>query len=166
MADEKEILNTTEIEELSNELTYQRYLVNNSQLREFFRKVSVPEYVALHKIAAESEPTETGPGKTYLKDLAEKMHLTISQTSKMVEKLTDQGLLLWQHDGNGSQGTYVTITCTGQKLLQEQEQFLRDYYGKVIGKFGKENVRQLVLLMRQLEEVMSEEIKRIEEEKE
>lgn len=163
MENKKEILNTAEIEELSNELTYQRYLVNNSHLRDFFRKVSVPEYIALHKIAAESDVTEDGTRKTYLKELAEKMHLTIHRTSKMVEKLTDQGLLLWQHDGKGSQGTYVTITGTGQKLLEEQEQFLREYYGKVIGKFGKENVQQLVLLMRQLEQVMSEELKLMEE---
>lgn len=163
MVEKKETLEMKEIGEMTNELTYQRYLVNNSQLRKFFRKVSVPEYVALNKIAAESESQEKGQEKTYLKDLAERMHMTIQHTSKMVEKLSDQGLLLWRHDGNGSEGTYVTITETGQRLLGEQETFLEEYYGRVIGKFGKENMRQLLQMMKQLEQVMSEEIKVMEE---
>ena len=75
-----------------------------------------------------------------MKDLAEKMQMTIRQTSKMVGNLRDRGLLLWSHDGNGSEGTYVTITESGKKLLKNQEQILRDYYGKVIEKYGKENV--------------------------
>ena len=163
MADEKEMFDKEELEKLSNELTYQRYLMNEGQIRDFFRKMSIPEYIALHKIAMESEPSDICPGKTYLKELAVKMHLTIQQTSKMVEKLTDQGLVLWQHDGNGSEGTYVTITESGQKLLCEQEAILKEYYGKVIKKFGKENLIQLLKLMKQLENVMSDEIESMEE---
>ncbi|MGN0315613.1 MAG: hypothetical protein ACI4EG_12625 [Fusicatenibacter sp.] len=47
------------------------------------------------------------------------MQLTMRQTSKMVEKLKDRGLVLWTYDGNGSEGTYVTVTETGEKLFRE-----------------------------------------------
>lgn len=163
MAQEHDKSEKREMEKLFNELTYQRYLMSEGKIRNFFPKMSIPEYIALNRIEAGSEPSDVGSGKTYLKELAVKMHLTIQQTSKMVEKLTDQGLVLWQHDGNGSEGTYVTITASGKKLLSEQKAVLKEYYGKVIHRFGKENLIQMLELMKQLENVMSDEIELMEE---
>ncbi|MCI6429676.1 MAG: MarR family transcriptional regulator [Oliverpabstia sp.] len=164
MQDEKNTVNKTpDVLKLSNELMYRRYLLNKDQLRNFFKELSIPDYIALHIIQETEELTEIYEGRTYLKDLAEKMQMTIRQTSKMVGNLRDRGLLLWSHDGNGSEGTYVTITESGKKLLKNQEQILRDYYGKVIEKYGKENLIQLLRLMKELETVMSSELERMED---
>lgn len=164
MQDEKNTVNKTpDVLKLSNELMYRRYLLNKDQLRNFFKELSIPDYIALHIIQETEELTEIYEGRTYLKDLAEKMQMTIRQTSKMVGNLRDRGLLLWSHDGNGSDGTYVTITESGKKLLKNQEQILRDYYGKVIEKYGKENLIQLLRLMKELETVMSSELERMED---
>ena len=84
------------------------------------------------------------------------------QTSKMIERLRDAGYVLWSHDGNGSEGTYVTITESGKSILQEQEKTLKHYYSKVFEKFGKENLIQLLQLMKQLETVMSSEMENLE----
>ena len=151
-----------EVVELSNELTYRHYLMDKGIIHELFQKMTIPEYIALHMIVLEIESTVIYGGRTYLKELSEKMQLTIRQTSKMVGELRDRGLILWSHDGNGSEGTYVTITEMGRKLLEEQEQILKKYYGKVIGKFGKENMIKLLQLMKQLETVMSSEIEEME----
>ena len=123
-----------------------------------FQKLHIPEYIALHIISVTNETSEIYSGRTYLKELADKMQLTIRQTSKMVGGLRDRGLLVWSHDGNGSEGTYVTITEMGQKLLDEQENILKKYYGRVIKKYGKENLILLLQMMRQLETVMSSEL--------
>lgn len=88
-------------------------------------------------------------GRTYLKELSEKLELTMRKTSNMVGKLRDQGLVIWAHDGDGSEGTYVMITDLGRKLLQEQEEIIKDYYGNVIQKFGKDNFIQLLQLISQ-----------------
>ena len=154
--------NVPDITTLSNELTYRRYLMNKGKVRDFFDKMSIPEYIALHHIASESEMSSIYGGKTYLKELSEKMELSMRQTSNMIGKLRDRGLVLWSHDGNGSEGTYVTITETGQKLLEEQEAILKQYYGKVIDKFGKEKLIQLLQLMMELETIMSSEIEEVE----
>lgn len=145
-----------EVAQLSSELTYRQYLMSKGKIREVFRKMEIPEYIALHAIAEKRKGDAICEERTYLKDLAEKMHLTIRQTSKMVGQLNERGLLLWTHDGNGSEGTYVTITETGKKMLEEQEQMLREYFGTVIEKFGKEKLRELIQLMQQLESVMDE----------
>ena len=154
---------TPDILKLSNELMYRRYLLNKDQMRNCFKELSIPDYIAMHIIQETEEHTETYEGRTYLKDLAEKMQLTIRQTSNLVGNLRDRGLLLWSHDGNGSEGTYVMITESGRKLLKSQEQILRQYYGKVIEKYGQENLIQLLRLMKELETVMSSELERMED---
>ena len=92
------------------------------------------------------------------KDLADKMELTIRQTSNMIAGLRDRGLVYWSHDGNGSDGTYVTITDIGRQNLYEQEDILKDFYGRVIEKYGKQNLIELLRLMKQLDTVMNGEM--------
>ena len=154
--DEKQELNA-----LSHEITYRRYLMNRGMIKELFEKLSISEYIALHIIATESEASAIYEGKTYLKDLSEKMELSMRQTSNMIGAMRDKGLLKWVHDGNGSDGTYVTITESGSRLLGDEEVLLRKYYGKVIGKFGKDNMIKLLQLMRELDTIMSGELEEI-----
>lgn len=162
MSEKNEFIEAQEIEELSNELTYRHYLMNKGRIRELFCKMTLAEYIALHLISAESRHASIYEGRTYLKDLSEKMQLTIRQTSKMIGELKDRGLVLWSHDGNGKEGTFVTITEIGGKLLEEQEEILKKYYAQVIEEFGKQNLIDLLQLMKQLETVMSSKIEEME----
>ena len=155
-----ENLDKTDIMKLSNELTYQRHLFNREYRKDIFMKMSIPEYIALQYIAME-ETSSIYLGRTYLKDLADKLQMTMRQVSKMVEKLRDVGYVVWSHDGNGSEGTYVTITESGQR----QEEILKEYYGKVFETFGKDNLIQLLSLMKQLETVMRSEMEKLEGDK-
>lgn len=162
MQEKKEMATKDDITRLSNELTYRRYIMNKDQLRKLFKELNITEYIALHNISATDETSAIYSGRTYLKELADKMQFTIRQTSKMIGNLKDRGLLSWSHDGDGSEGTYVTITERGQKLLKEQEEILKKYYERVIEKYGKENLVLLLQLMKQLETVMSSEMEEAE----
>ena len=71
--------------------------------------------------------------------------------------------MAWSHDGDGSEGTYVTITEAGKKMLEEEEAALKKYYGKVITSYGRDNLIQLLQLMKQLETVMGKEFEEMEE---
>ena len=44
-------------------------------------------------------------------------------------------------------------------MLAEEEDMLKQYYRRVFARFGKENLMQLLTLMRQLESVMGAEFK-------
>lgn len=149
----------TDVVKLGNELTLRRYLFNKAQVSQV---LNVPDYIALHLIKEEGGAQEIYGGKTYLKDLSERMQLTIRQTSKLIVKLKERGLVKWSHDGDGNEGTYVTITEDGEKALDQQETFFGEYYGKVIERFGKENLIQLLNLMKQLETVMYSELEGME----
>lgn len=153
--------NNTELDvlKLGNEFTTRRYLFNKVQIG---RAIAVSDYIALHIIVETESVEEIYAGKTYLKDLSDKMRLTIRQTSRLIGSLKEKGLVCWSHDGNGSEGTYVTITTEGRELLKQQEAVMKDYFGKVIEKFGKENLVQLLNLMKQLETVMGSELEGME----
>lgn len=148
-----------DILKLGNELTLRRYLFNKTQVSQV---LNIPDYIALHIIRETGSKEEIYAGKTYLRDLSQKMQLTIRQTSKLIGNLRERGLVVWSHDGNGSDGTYVTITEEGDKLVERQQAVFKEYYGRVIGKFGKDNLIQLLNLMKQLEIIMGSELEEME----
>lgn len=152
------------ITKLSNELTYQTYILNRDQIWKHLSGLSMSEYIAMHRIKELGQASEIYSGKIYLKELAENMRLTMRQTSKMAGSLRDRGLISWSHDGNGNEGTYLSITETGQKLLEESQEIIKNYYGRVIEKFGKDNLIQLLQLMKQLDTIMQGELEEMEAE--
>lgn len=163
MQDKEPTISTMGISELSNELTYRRYIFNKEHVNKIFRKLNRAEYIALYLIRETEEKQEDYSSRTYLKELSEKMQLPIRQISRIVRTMKENGLLVWTHDGDGSEGTYVTITEQGKKLLAEEELNINAYYGKVIAKFGKDNLVLLLQLMKQLETVMSSEMEDMED---
>ena len=133
-------------------------MFNQVQITALFGEISVPEYIALHSISGSISKNGAGAEKTYLRDIANELHLSIPKASKMIRQLRDKGFLSWGHDGNGEDGTYVTITESGAALMERQERILKDYYGRVIEKFGEEKLVSLFGLMKELENVMDHEL--------
>jgi len=116
----------------------------------------------MHIIKESEQTDDIYAGRTYLKDIADKMQRSVRQTSRMVKTLQERGLVAWSHDGDGSEGTYVTITEAGSRMRQEEEEALKKYYGRVIKSYGRENLLHLLQLMKQLETVMSTEFEEME----
>lgn len=154
--------NRTDTAELTNSLIYHRYLMHDGQLRRYFKDLNIPEYLTLHMIAESSAGEEGAPGKIYLRELSGKLQLSIRQSSRVIRALRDKGLVTWAHDGNGRDGTYVSLTAAGSRLMGEQEERLKDYYGRVIEAYGKDNMLRLLQMMEELEAVMTSESKRAE----
>lgn len=145
------------IEELAHELTYHRYLLNQSQARGLIRELSIPQYIALQYVSRAVQGGDAG--RVYLRDVARELRLSIPQASRMVGSLRDKGLVTWSHDGDGSEGTYLSVTPMGLALMERQDASLKEFYGRVVEKFGRENMAQLLRLMVQLEQVMDGELK-------
>lgn len=164
MEEQNKSLERKELERLSHELTYRRYMMDRGKVRSLFKDIRIPEYIALYSIAQDSENSSIYGERTYLQELSEKMQLSMRQTSKMVGDLRDRGLVTWSHDGNGKDGTYVTITESGKQLLENQETIVKEFYGRVIDSFGKENLIHLLHQMKELETVMTREIEQMEDE--
>ena len=142
-----------DITELSNKLTYHSYILSKEQVETLFKDITVPEYIALEEINSSIEN-----GKIYLSEISENMKITISKASKLARGLKDKGLVKWSHDGNGSDGTYISFTDSGILKMQTQEKILKEYYGRVAQRFGKDRLVTLLSLMSELENVMSDEL--------
>ena len=139
------------INKLAYDLTYQRYLLNKDKANYLFNDLSVGDYVVLHTVLCFED-------KAYLEKLGEKLNLSISKMSNVATNLKNRGLVIWSHDGDGSEGTYLTVTETGLKLMDKQEDKLKNYYERVINRFGLKNTVDLIGKMTALETIMEEEM--------
>lgn len=151
-----QMMERNEITKLAYGLTYHRYLLNRDKARNLFGELDVAEYIALHRIMRVSSGQDSVTERLYLKELAQQLDMPIYAASQMVGRLKEQGLILWSHDGKGSDGTYVEITPSGIRAMERQDEILNAYYGRVIEKFGKENAIQLLEQMEKLESAMDE----------
>lgn len=139
------------INKLAYDLTYQRYLLNKDKANYLFNDLSVGDYVVLHTVLCFED-------KAYLEKVGEKLNLSISKMSNVATNLKNRGLVIWSHDGDGSEGTYLTVTETGLKLMDKQEDKLKNYYERVINRFGLKNTVDLIGKMTALETIMEEEM--------
>ncbi len=153
------LLENQNIEQLSNEFTYRRYLMNKVNVKKYFQELSVGDYIIM---CMAQEAKEGGScAKVYLEDIAERMQIPVYKVSRMIGVLKDRGLVEWTHDGDGSEGTYITITSAGVRMLKKQGQVLHEFYGRVIEKYGKEKFVHLLVMMNEVEEIMRKEIYRM-----
>ena len=150
--------NVNELINFTNEFMYQRYILNGGKIRSFIEEISIPEYIALFCIEAIGEGSAENDKKVYFRELVEKMEMPTQGVSKMVGKLRERGLVIWTHDGIGEEGTYVTITDLGKKLMEEHESASVAYYENVIEKYGEEKFAALIQMIRDLKQVMKREI--------
>jgi len=146
-----------DIMEITNELAYRAYIMNRDQVRKHLTELNFREYFALQRIAHIAASEGIYSGRAYLKDLAESLRLSMRQTSQMAGELKDRGLVTWSHDGDGSDGTYLSITDSGIELVARNEEILKKYYGNVIKKYGQEDMIQLLQMMKRLETVVQSE---------
>lgn len=152
-----------DISELANELTYRKYLFDKDSFRNFFADLRILDYIILYTIRENEKASAIYSGRTYLHELADKVKLSIRQTSKVVRELRDKGVVKWSHDGDGSEGTYVTITPEGLLMLQRQEESLKSLVTNVVQKFGQENLVSMLRLMKEFGTVVSGELEQKQE---
>jgi len=154
--------NKAELDGLIDEFIYLRHAMSSGHLRLRFGDLSMSEYVALRYIAA-AEPGGLYDGKTYLKDIADSFNVSMRKTSKTVRTLRDRGFVLWEHDGDGTEGTYALATDAGREFLKMREAQVKDYFTRVIESFGVEDMKHLLGMLKELETVMRAELEDGEE---
>lgn len=145
-----------EISKLAREITYHRFRMTRNNIQRYFHELELPDYIVMEMANRRAEEPGSD-GKLYLQEIAEAMDLPVQQVSQIVQTLESRALVQWAHDGNGSAGTYIILDPAGKELLRRQEEGLKEYYGRVVEKFGKEDFICLLGLLTRLEYVMKEE---------
>ena len=155
-------MSNNELDIMINEIINLRNAVSNGALKLKFLDISMSEYIALRMIC-EAETEGIYGGRTYLNDLSHRLSLSMRKTSKIVRSLMEKGLILWEHDGDGTDGTYMLITDEGADLLARREEEVREYFSKVISKFGPDDMKKLINMLKELETIMKTELEEEED---
>lgn len=149
-----------DLDALANELTYRKYIMGRVNLTKLFPDISTMDYLALRGISKLSE-RDGNRDKIYLQDIASDLKLPMCRVSEMIQLLKDKGIVIWTHDGDGSDGTYIKLTENGKNIMARQQEILGSYYKNVIEKFGREDFVEMLQMLARLEKIMDEEAKRL-----
>ena len=99
------------------------------------------DYLILYYIKVEQE---TRPGeKLYLSDLAAAMGVRVTELSKGIEKLQDQGYVRWLTDREAGR-TYVELTSKAVELMAEERDLMKRCYARLRTELGDEELRRTV----------------------
>lgn len=148
---------------IAHEITYRRYLLSKDDTKIMLKDINIAEYIVLHYICEHIEDNPIYSGRIYLSEISEKLDLPIRRTSKLIREMNSKSLISWDHDGDGKDGTYVTITDHGKTVFEDTDNKLKDFYSRVLQKFGRDKIVQLLQLMKEFDSVMRTELEEMEE---
>lgn len=146
---------------LANEITYRKYLLEKVNVKKLFSGISVLDYNAMQAILRFNEKKENVSDRIYLRELSEELKIPISKVSQMIGRLQENGMVRWKHEGKGEQGTYIEITDRGVEAVRKQQDILKNFYGTVVTRYGVDKFVQMLDMVTELEDIMTDELEKI-----
>ena len=146
---------------LANEITYRKYLLEKVNVKKLFSGISVLDYNAMQAILRLNEKKENVSDRIYLRELSEELKIPISKVSQMIGRLQENGMVRWKHEGKGEQGTYIEITDRGVEAVRKQQDILKSFYGTVVTRYGVDKFVQMLDMVTELEDIMTDELEKI-----
>ena len=104
------------------------------------------------KMQAEQHPDS----KVYLADLAAVMGLKVTELSKAVEKLQDNGFVAWKTDREAGR-TYVELSSKAVELMAEESAFMQRCYARLRAELGDEELHRAVSTMQSVTAILKDE---------
>lgn len=96
----------------------------------------------------------------YVSELAEKLRIASSQTSRMLRNLEERHFVGRMVDTKDRRNTYVFLTEEGQEICSSTKKRLMAYVAQVREKMGEERIEELIRLCNEMAEIMEQEAKR------
>ena len=130
------------------------FFLHNFDLDRVFSTIRRADYLVLFYIKTRQESSPDA--KLYLTDLANTMGIRVSELSKGVEKLQDQGYVRWLTDRNAGR-TYVELTSKAVELMAEEQQYMKRCYARMQAEVGEEELRRTVDSLQKILPIFKEE---------
>ena len=126
------------------------FFLHNFDIDKVFSTIQRADYLILYyiKMQAEQHPDS----KVYLADLAAVMGLKVTELSKAVEKLQDNGFVAWKTDREAGR-TYV-------ELMAEERAFMQRCYARLRAELGDEELHRAVSTMQSVTAILKDERER------
>ena len=142
---------------MSVELTHhpeEWFFLHNFDIDKVFSTIQRADYLILYyiKMQAEQHPDS----KVYLADLAAVMGLKVTELSKAVEKLQDNGFVAWKTDREAGR-TYVELSSKAVELMAEERAFMQRCYARLRAELGDEELHRAVSTMQSVTAILKDE---------
>ena len=133
------------------------FFLHELNVDKVFSTIQRADYLILYyiKVAQEAHPGE----KLYLADLAAAMGLRVTELSKGIEKLQDQGYVRWLTDREAGR-TYVELTSKAVELMAEERDFMKRCYARLRTELGDEELRRTVDTLQHMRDILKDERER------
>lgn len=130
------------------------FFLHNFDLDRVFSTIRRADYLVLFYIQTrqETDPEE----KLYLTDLANTMGIRVTELSKGIEKLQDQGYVRWLTDREAGR-TYVELTSKAVEMMAEEQQYMKRCYARMQAEVGEEELRRTVNSLQKILQIFKEE---------
>ncbi len=122
-------------------------------------EVSQSEFFALQIIYKYQQEYPDKEG-IYVSELAEKLRIASSQTSRMLRNLEKRKLIKRSVDAKDRRNTYVVLTDEGENVWRHTKKCLMAYVKRVQNGMGEEKIEQLIGLCNEMAQIMEHEIKK------
>ena len=133
------------------------FFLHNFDIDKVFSTIQRADYLILYYIKVEQE---AHPGeKLYLADLAAVMGLRVTELSKGIEKLQDQGYVRWLTDREAGR-TYVELTSKAVELMAEERDLMKRCYARLRTELGDEELRRTVDTLQHMRDILKDERER------
>ena len=130
------------------------FFLHNFDIDKVFSTIQRADYLILYyiKMQAEQHPDS----KVYLADLAAVMGLKVTELSKAVEKLQDNGFVAWKTDREAGR-TYVELSSKAVELMAEERAFMQRCYASLRAELGDEELHRAVSTMQSVTAILKDE---------
>ena len=129
------------------------FFLNRMDSEMIFEFVERSEYLVLYNIKKCMDAS--GEDKAYMSDIADRMNVSIINTSKAINALADKGYVSWKTD-ESKERTYVTFTSKAKELMEKQNQRMENAYMKISEEIPKEEIIQTLSTLDKVRSIIKE----------
>lgn len=116
--------------------------------------ISHVEFMVLHTISKATNE------KIKISDIASIMEVSTPAISKMLRNLEEKDFIVRINNDNDRRVTYVRITEQGKEVLYKSFQMFRKLMDSITARMGKEKIKELMSLFRELTFNMADELEK------
>jgi len=130
------------------------FFLKSINIDNIFKTFEKADYLFLYSIKHCMENSEIEDG-VYLSDLAEYMHMSITDISKAVKKLQQKGYVEW-HTDDKKERTYITPTTKVVSEMHGQKESLVSAYSKIIANIDREDLKTTIDTLAKIRKILGE----------
>lgn len=130
----------------------EEFFLRNINTDKIFDLIGRTDYWFLYEIKRCMSDSASESG-VYLSDLSDYMDISITEVSKEINKLSENGYVIWKTDEK-KERTYVTLTNKSIELMACQRREMQQNYEKIMNSISKEDLEITLKTMGKIKKII------------